>query len=405
MTERGLPIVDGAPACPFVAFDDDRDERATSPDHRHRCYAENPPAPRALAHQEAYCLSSAFPVCPTFQDWARREAAHAQTGRIAADDADDDLPPLVADRPPRRPGQQWSAPPPWLRGGQGPGPAPGQPQGQPTLDSAPGAGQAPSGPARPAAGLSAGGLSGSYADRMISGDPAAAGAGQQPGMSEPEWDDRDAWDAEEGAAEADLAAGGALAAGATAAGAFAAEQAGYRGGPPAPEMDDAPQRRRGQERVDAGRDDPRNHDAYAPSWERPRRLEAYPTLRSRRLPGAILSPILLAIIAVVLAGAALFFLPSLLGIGSGGGGGSPTPSTTPSAAPSVSEAPTEVPGPTPFIYTVKQGDLLGNIAKHYGVTVQQILDANPQITNPDKIAIGDQIVIPITQPSELPAAS
>ena len=78
MTERGLPIVDGAPACPFVAFEDDRDERAASPDHRHRCYAESQPAPRALAHQEAYCLSSAFPVCPTFQDWARREAATAR---------------------------------------------------------------------------------------------------------------------------------------------------------------------------------------------------------------------------------------------------------------------------------------------------------------------------------------
>ncbi|MEO5703373.1 MAG: hypothetical protein ABIR64_00095, partial [Candidatus Limnocylindrales bacterium] len=78
MTERGLPIADGAPACPFVAFEDDRDERAGSPDHRHRCYAEAQPAPRALAHQEAYCLSSAFPVCPTFQDWARREAARSR---------------------------------------------------------------------------------------------------------------------------------------------------------------------------------------------------------------------------------------------------------------------------------------------------------------------------------------
>src|SRR3954466_10869453 len=77
MTERGLPP-DGAPACPFVAFEDDRDERATAPDHRHRCFAEPRPAPRALAHQEAYCLSSAFPVCPTFQDWARREAAAAR---------------------------------------------------------------------------------------------------------------------------------------------------------------------------------------------------------------------------------------------------------------------------------------------------------------------------------------
>src|SRR6478736_10213897 len=78
MTERALPGMDGAPACPFVAFGDDREGRSTSPDHRHRCFAESPPAPRAVAHQEAYCLSSAFPVCPTFQDWARREAAHTR---------------------------------------------------------------------------------------------------------------------------------------------------------------------------------------------------------------------------------------------------------------------------------------------------------------------------------------
>ncbi len=79
-----MPIADGANACPFVAFEDDRDERASVPDHRHRCYAEVRPAPRALAHQEAYCLSSAFPVCPTFQDWARREAARARDASAAA---------------------------------------------------------------------------------------------------------------------------------------------------------------------------------------------------------------------------------------------------------------------------------------------------------------------------------
>src|SRR5213596_3758655 len=90
MTERGLPIVEGAPACPFVAFEDDRDERAASPDHRHRCYAEPLPAPRAAAHQEAYCLSSAFPVCPTFQEWARREAARTRT------DGDHETAPVAA---------------------------------------------------------------------------------------------------------------------------------------------------------------------------------------------------------------------------------------------------------------------------------------------------------------------
>jgi hypothetical protein len=112
MTERGLPIVDGAPACPFVAFDDDRDERSTSPDHRHRCYAESPPAPRALAHQEAYCLASAFPVCPTFQDWARREAARTRSDEPPRDD-DGELEPVVIDRPPRKGSSTWSAPPPW----------------------------------------------------------------------------------------------------------------------------------------------------------------------------------------------------------------------------------------------------------------------------------------------------
>src|SRR5512142_1883151 len=126
MTERGLPIVGGAPACPFVAFADDRDERATSPDHRHRCYAEAEPAPRALAHQEAYCLSSAFPVCPTFQDWARREAAKATAAAEAIPPAvvpGADPGPGATDRPgrpadaelPRRnPPREWSAPPPWL---------------------------------------------------------------------------------------------------------------------------------------------------------------------------------------------------------------------------------------------------------------------------------------------------
>ena len=60
MSDRGLPIADTGLACPFIAFDDAREGRALSPDGRHRCYAEVRPAPRAMAHQEAYCLTSAF---------------------------------------------------------------------------------------------------------------------------------------------------------------------------------------------------------------------------------------------------------------------------------------------------------------------------------------------------------
>ena len=131
MSERGLPT-EGAPACPFVAFEDDRDGRATAPDHRHRCFAEPRPAPRALAHQEAYCLSSAFPVCPTFQDWARREAAAARPAagervrrparsRPRAGRCRPRREPRTTDagraRSPRlgRPTQRdWAAPPPWV---------------------------------------------------------------------------------------------------------------------------------------------------------------------------------------------------------------------------------------------------------------------------------------------------
>ena len=107
MTEQGLPIADGAPACPFVAFQDDRDERATSPDARHRCYAELRPAPRAHAHQDAYCLSSAFALCPTFQDWARREGARISGSAARGADPDE---------PQRNPKRAWQAPPPWLAG-------------------------------------------------------------------------------------------------------------------------------------------------------------------------------------------------------------------------------------------------------------------------------------------------
>jgi LysM repeat protein len=53
------------------------------------------------------------------------------------------------------------------------------------------------------------------------------------------------------------------------------------------------------------------------------------------------------------------------------------------------------------VYTVKSGDTLSKIAAAYGVTVDQILAANPEITNPNKIAVGDKIVIPQPLPSEI----
>ena len=222
MTERGQPSLDGSPACPFVAFEDDRDARADRPDHRHRCFAEPDPAPRALAHQEAYCLSSAFPVCPTFQAWARREAAQAKAdrggadapsptsaeaasaaggaaGAVAAGDVsdgrdgtdgikpddgrptsggaeewsggrpDDDIP--LEARPRRNPPRDWAAPPPWATGAGAAGAA---------GTSGGGSAKPPSGDAaRPSdapdvlapRSVEGQGLAGSSADRLASGEP------------------------------------------------------------------------------------------------------------------------------------------------------------------------------------------------------------------------------------------
>ncbi|MER3418935.1 MAG: hypothetical protein C4343_07610, partial [Chloroflexota bacterium] len=136
MTDRG-PL-DAPLACPFLAFEDDRDGRSLRPDHRHRCFAEIRPAPRALAHQERYCLTAGFASCPTFLDWARREAAAVRdpsggeaargvvspgpmppTGEgrssIAVAGASDAAPSagLTGER-------DWAAPPPWS-GGREPG--------------------------------------------------------------------------------------------------------------------------------------------------------------------------------------------------------------------------------------------------------------------------------------------
>jgi hypothetical protein len=370
MTERGLPIVDGAPACPFVAFEDDRDERATSPDHRHRCYAEAHPAPRALAHQEAYCLSSAFPVCPTFQDWARREAAHSRadgprpTESGAAGDAAQSQ---------RNPPRDWSAPPPWMARGGATGPGgPGE------WDE--------DGDYRAADDVAAQsrGLSGSYADRVASGGAGAAMAGSEiePVPDEP---------------VADAAAAGAA--------------PGEMGEPPRPERmrdrDAVYAAAFGDEDEAHGASSPhreRRRDPNAPEWERPRPLEVYPTLRSRRLPELSLPPLLVAVVALALAAAVLFALPGLLGFGNPGAVASPTPSLAPSIG--ASAVPTEVPAPTPQLYVVQSGDTMSKIAKKFGVPLADLIAANAaNIPKPDRIQIGDQVIIPVASPSEVPAAS
>jgi hypothetical protein len=363
MTERGLPIVDGAPACPFVAFEDDRDERAASPDHRHRCYAEAPPAPRALAHQEAYCLSSAFPVCPTFQDWARREAAHSRADGPRHSEASAAA--AAADQPQRNPPRNWSAPPPWMARGGAPGDWEEEDGG---ADDIP---------------IGARGLSGSYADRMASD----AGGAAMAGIRGPDPDEDPNHEVP------------------------APPVVGRPEPPGSPRMrEHEPVRGAPIESADqsGGLHQPpheRRRDADAPEWERARPLEVYPTLRSRRLPELSLPPLLVAVVALALAAAVLFALPGLLGFGNPSSGASPSPSALSSAA-AASLAPTALPEPTPQIYVVRSGDTMSRIAKKFGIALDDLIAANAaNIPDPDKLKIGDQVIIPVPTPSELPAAS
>jgi LysM repeat protein len=103
---------------------------------------------------------------------------------------------------------------------------------------------------------------------------------------------------------------------------------------------------------------------------------------------------LLAVLAL-----ALFFLPGMINLG---GSRAPTSSAPASSSPrpSVSVAPTEPPAPTPELYTIKKNDTLSKIAAAHGITVEELLAANPSIKDPNKIGLGQQIIIP--SPSDAP---
>lgn len=69
--------------------------------------------------------------------------------------------------------------------------------------------------------------------------------------------------------------------------------------------------------------------------------------------------------------------------------------------------PTEVIPPPPAscpgqIYTVVAGDSLYKIAQKFGTTVDAILRVNPQITDPNKIQVGQRICIPVAGPGPGP---
>ena len=528
------------PVCPFLALATDRDARADVPDRRHRCYAEPEPAPRAIAHQQQYCLTPAFATCATFQDWARREAARvvpSGTGPAAVaepsgaarpvwerpvdldeagepvdrDQEPDDRAPLPAPaagdgasgpggeagdgdrhvtRPAVGPGTRqrsgipgeaagpglwsderaWAAPPPWRRDED----AAAEPEGPDDGVSPPRAGEssdldrgersrgpggdrgraeprwgeaalrgAPLEPLpEPADGVVPSTLRRPFDERWV---PAPAASDRAPaGASETAGEWRQPRDDASAELPAFLARRASPVAGVhrdAAAGprpetpgvTSQRREPGAGSSPavrPSPDLrpDGTPRPGRAVRPVPQVRSEPRAGSAAAqdgeepgesrlrlggmpalrrprinagagpeapgaPSWETPLRREAYPDLRTRvGLPQ--IPRLWLGAIALIVAGIVLFLAPTLVP-GFFGGQPAATPVPTATAAPTVSVAPTPPPLPTPFVYTVVQGDTLSGIATRYGLTLSQLLKANPQVKNENQLAIGDKLTIPV----------
>lgn len=96
------------------------------------------------------------------------------------------------------------------------------------------------------------------------------------------------------------------------------------------------------------------------------------------------------------AAAILFFVVPPLFVGNEGGGPGAGGAASPGASSSVrpSRTPARSAAPSPRVYVVRQGDTLSTIADRFDLTVDELLAANPDIKNPNQIAVGDRIIIP-----------
>lgn len=83
----------------------------------------------------------------------------------------------------------------------------------------------------------------------------------------------------------------------------------------------------------------------------------------------------------------------------------PTPSANPTASPgngTPTPQPTPTPGPTPQRYRVRSGDTLSRIATRFKRSIGQLITANPEITDPNHIEIGQVLVIPAADAADIP---
>jgi len=450
MTAPGTPF-ESPRACPFVALEHDRDRRSDTPDYNHRCFAEPTPAPRSIAHQEAYCLSPGFAACPVFQDWAVRAAARpvegsgpsaaagaAGAGSVAAAgvaaagvaaagasdfaqvDVDHDLEDVRSET---------SEQP--------------QPSGSVFEELPEDASVTPAGAEIAAAAAAATGISPGVASspptfattdwqsETHEGEQLSAFDAQPaetpPPAFNPAWYSQTDDTPRSSYGEPD--AGYPVAADepeAPAPAPFVPPPVRPEAAQPAPPVEEAaavaaPAFLAGRSSRPASSTPPAKED-IVPSWDVDNRYGAAPPPPQSNQGGNRLDGILtaIAVVAILALGvAAVIFLPGLLNKGpasktplpsivipSGLATAAPSglfsapPSVPPSAVPSVTPTQQSTQGPvgSPRLYKIKTGDSLAKIANKFGVTVQDILDANPDISNPNNIFVGQIIVVPLTAP-------
>jgi len=125
-------------------------------------------------------------------------------------------------------------------------------------------------------------------------------------------------------------------------------------------------------------------------------------LRLPKIPGGTRGAAALLVLAAVV----LFSLPTILkGVNGFIAGVTATPSPSASPTSDISPSPTPTPTAESVIYRVKSGETLGEISTRFQVSIDVIMSANPEITNPELIRAGQEIIIPqgipdvVTSPS------
>ena len=380
MTLSADPMEAGPNACPFVALEHDRDARSQVPDARHRCYAEQVPAPRTLDYQEKFCLSPNFAACPVFAEWAVRAAARPipGTGAAAVAVAADPAPELWYERidktaapkgEERWPDSMEGAVPPAVAALAAEDANATQAEGQqlaafeasatPPTDSIDI--EEPVGLAEP-----------SVPEAVVDEPPLGASTM----LAAP-----DAVDEDRGFDPAPLP---------TFLTARSPRQR-FSNPPVSPDENVAPVADPSVRRSSGKRDDGES------AFTRLLTMAAVVIILALGIATVLIVPGLLAgnpgttARPTLVAGASRQPTP----VGSTGGVGatlSPADETIAPATPTP--VPEATPTPTPRTYKIQPGDRLRQIAREFGVTVEQIMAANPEITDPNDIQVGQRILIP-----------